>query len=84
MRDSIRDPIQNDVGNMSNSTVGGKEFVYVRGSVGPCAAHEWPDDGLPERLIKAMRERHGHGGVDVCVECLERAKRAQAGFRERR
>jgi hypothetical protein len=40
-----------------------------------CDIHDWPDAGLPARLVTAMRERHGKGGVNVCRECLTRAKR---------
>jgi hypothetical protein len=39
-----------------------------------CAVHLWPTGGLGQRLIAAMREAHGNGGITVCVECIERAK----------
>jgi len=39
-----------------------------------CAVHDWPDDGLPERLVAAMREMHGKGGINACSDCLTRAR----------
>ncbi len=49
--------------------------VHFKVSEGPCEIHEWPDDGLPERLVTAMRERHGKGGLNCCTPCIERAHR---------
>lgn len=31
-------------------------------------------DGLARRLVAAMRERHGKGGITCCRECVERAR----------
>ncbi len=39
-----------------------------------CEVHAWPTDGLARRLVAAMRERHGKGGIYVCVACVERAR----------
>lgn len=36
--------------------------------------HDWPTDGMGLRLVAMMRERHGKGGVTVCVPCVHRAK----------
>jgi len=46
----------------------------MKPSEGPCEAHDWPTDGMARRLVTAMRERHGKGGINVCVECIARAK----------
>ena len=66
--------------------IGGGEAVYMRpsGEGAQCEIHEWPDDDLPKRLFEAMRERHGKGGINVCPECIERARRvAHAAIEER-
>ncbi len=52
------------------------EVVHLRASEGPCDVHEWPSEGMGERLVTVMRERHGKGGVNVCRECLVRARSA--------
>jgi hypothetical protein len=39
-----------------------------------CQVHDWPMEGLARRLVDAMREMHGRGGINVCVKCIERAK----------
>lgn len=39
-----------------------------------CAVHDWPTDGMARRLVEAMRAAHGKGGINVCVECITRAK----------
>lgn len=39
-----------------------------------CEVHDWPIEGMPKRLIDAMRERHGKGGLNVCTPCLVRAR----------
>jgi hypothetical protein len=44
----------------------------------PCDIHDWPNEGLPARLVAAMRETHGKGGINACRECLIRARRAAA------
>jgi hypothetical protein len=41
-----------------------------------CQVHDWPSDGLARRLVDAMRETHGKGGINVCIPCIERAKAA--------
>lgn len=50
------------------------EALHIRPTAEPCDIHEWPNDGLAARLIDAMRERHGKGGVNVCRSCIERAR----------
>jgi len=39
-----------------------------------CEVHDWPTEGLPKRLVQAMRDRHGKGGLNVCKSCLVRAR----------
>lgn len=51
------------------------ESIHLREATGECEVHAWPDEGLPRRLVDALRARHGHGGLNVCCDCIERAKR---------
>lgn len=39
-----------------------------------CDIHEWPTQGLAQRLIEAMRARHLTGGINACFPCITRAK----------
>lgn len=58
------------------------EFIHMRPAEGSCEVHGWTEDELLTRLAPLMRERHGRGGVNVCVRCLERARdaaRARSG-----
>ena len=50
------------------------ESLHIRPSEGPCEIHDWPDIGLAKRLVDAMRERHGKGGINACRECVMRAR----------
>jgi hypothetical protein len=56
------------------------DFLHIaespRGAT--CDIHSWPTKGLGHRLVVAMRERHGNGGVNACVECIERARNSLA------
>ena len=38
----------------------------------PCDIHDWEDHGIALRLVAAMRECHGKGGVNACRPCLDR------------
>jgi hypothetical protein len=58
--------------------------IFMRESAGPCEVHTWPDEGLPARLVAAMRERHGKGGLNCCVDCIDRAKRVADAERAKR
>jgi hypothetical protein len=58
-----------------------EDALHVRPAVGPCEVHEWPTESLARRLVAAMRERHGKGGINACVECIVRA-RASLGDRD--
>jgi hypothetical protein len=48
--------------------------VDMREAVGPCEVHDWPTEGMGKRLVAEMRARHGKGGINVCVDCLRRAR----------
>jgi len=50
--------------------------VYIRDAPrgATCDVHSWPDEGLGHRLIHEMHARYGKGGVNVCRECLLRAR----------
>ncbi len=51
------------------------EYLHMRPlDVGECEIHEWATAGLAARLVTAMRERHGKGGINACRSCLERAR----------
>lgn len=39
-----------------------------------CEIHALPTSGLAARLVAAMRDGHGKGGVNVCRPCVERAR----------
>lgn len=43
-----------------------------------CEVHDWDGPNTPKRLMDLMRERHNKGGVNVCVECIERIKQIGA------
>lgn len=60
---------------MSSASTPGGEELHVRPApdTATCDVHAWPTMGLPGRLVTAMRERHGKGGVNVCRECVMRA-----------
>ena len=40
-----------------------------------CDAHDWPDHGLPQRIVTEAKARHGAGGLNVCRECIDRARK---------
>ena len=47
-------------------------LLHLRGKKsGTCHVHDWPTDGLAERLVQAAKDMHPKG-VDACVECIER------------
>lgn len=53
---------------VSDDVLDGRSITAV------CETHGWATDGMPRRLVEAMRRRHGHGGLNVCRECVDRAK----------
>ncbi len=38
-----------------------------------CVAHEWPSDGLADRVQDHLTERWGLDPVSICGPCLSRA-----------
>lgn len=50
-----------------------RENAYISPSDGPCEAHGLPAKSLARWLVETARARHPQG-VDVCVECLDRAR----------
>lgn len=54
----------------------GPEMIHLRAALPPvtCEIHDWSTEGLGRRLVDTMRERHGKGGVNVCRECVTRAR----------
>jgi hypothetical protein len=50
--------------------------IHMRPSppLATCEIHDWPTEGLGRRLVATMRERHGKGGVNVCRDCVTRAR----------
>ena len=58
------------------------EYLHIKPlKEGPCEVHDWPIEGMPQRLVAAMRANHPKG-INACRECVERATRE--GDRERR
>ena len=56
--------------------VKGKKLDIVNGS---CEVHTWPDEGLAERIVEAAKKslaHGGHGGINICKDCLARAKKS--------
>jgi len=41
-----------------------------------CVVHDAPDDGLARLIVRKARRLHGKGGADICVSCINRAKRS--------
>lgn len=39
-----------------------------------CWAHDMPNEGLARKLFDQMRLAHGNGGVNICTECIKRAR----------
>lgn len=54
--------------------VGTVDAIHMREANGPCQVHDWPTEGMAVRLVERMRASHGKGGVNVCVDCIARAR----------
>ncbi len=56
--------------------VGNGEAVFItpKADGTKCEVHDWKEEDFRTRLVPLMRERHGKGGLDICVPCLERAR----------
>ncbi len=55
-----------------------REYIHMapRPDDTVCDVHAWTADDFRKRLLAEMRARHGKGGLNVCVQCLGRAKTA--------
>jgi hypothetical protein len=53
-----------------------REGLHVREAArgATCDVHSWTGEDFPRRLIRAMAERYETGGVNVCRDCLVRAR----------
>lgn len=58
------------------------EALFMRGVELPagtdpgavCEVHTWPIEKLMAELMDLLRARHGQGGLNVCKDCIYRAK----------
>lgn len=50
------------------------EQINIRETDAKCEVHDWPADGMGTRLVQAMRDAHGKGGINVCAACVGRAR----------
>lgn len=50
-----------------------KVWMKLAQVIAGCDVHDWPTDGMGSRFVAEMRRKHGKGGVNVCIPCLERA-----------
>jgi hypothetical protein len=53
-----------------------KEILHLEDTDQPCELHDWTLNDWKERFMALLRERHGKGGVNVCAECIIRARNA--------
>ncbi|HEY2510959.1 MAG TPA: hypothetical protein VGI39_08890 [Polyangiaceae bacterium] len=52
------------------------EVLHLRAlSEGTCEVHDWDFERVKREFIPLLRARHGNGGLNVCVPCVERMKR---------
>lgn len=50
----------------------GRQLQIAAATEERCAAHEWPTDvELPGRVLRAVE---GPGGVNLCRDCIKRAR----------
>ncbi len=45
-----------------------------------CEIHDWPMERKIREFVPLLRARHGKGGLNVCVDCIE-AMKEEAGKR---
>lgn len=50
------------------------DVYHLKPAKGECEMHLEPSEGLARKLIVLVRER-GEAGIDVCVDCIHRAKK---------
>lgn len=58
------------------------ELLHIRGvktdkePAEVCEIHDWPSNvDSARKFVAAMRERHGKGGINVCVDCIARLRK---------
>lgn len=56
--------------------MGDKLFVKSAPPTAKCIVHDAPEEGLARLIVREARRLHGKGGANVCVRCIERAKRS--------
>lgn len=66
----------NDKPSTTKVPAGNGEAVFITPKSGDtrCEVHDWKDEEFATRLVPLMRERHGKGGLNVCMACVERAR----------
>lgn len=52
------------------------DALHIRGMPDDtvCEVHDWPIERLRKEFLPLLRARHGKGGLNVCVPCVERLK----------
>lgn len=52
-----------------------REALFIRPATSTkCDVCEWPNEGLAARVVLEMRRRHHAGGLNVCRDCIVRAR----------
>lgn len=53
---------------------GNGQAIFMKPAKGGCCVvHDWPTEGMGRLLVQAMKASYPVG-IDVCVECIKRAK----------
>jgi hypothetical protein len=57
------------------------DLLHIRGAsatdeeaAAACEVHDWTLDDWRTRFVPLLRERHGRGGLNCCMNCIERAR----------
>lgn len=49
------------------------EALHIHGLTdGNCEIHDWDMARMKRDFVRLLRERHGRGGLTVCVPCVDR------------
>ena len=49
------------------------QTAYVRRGTGPCEVHEVSDEALPRTIVHLALRKHPIG-IDICQDCIHRAR----------